>query len=415
MVPIHKEKITPNTFERLEMLWEKYPQFHEKVLFTSLDGLLAEHDSYAEGFDEVRQEYLDNGYDRFLIQLGWSDLPYRMATKELIESSEPMLRNRYVDDFMAQFRDLNTDDKAYFLFPESFVSQYFVILEVCKNAESLYPIKNLFPDESKVHYLAVFDKDNMDDVLLMFHLLYTNASQEVFGGYSLYDYSFPWYQTHLWQDGNVFRSPFLPDRTAKYLGNLPFYHNPVKTVYVRRNVEYIIQSGYFSSELDFFLSLTTQIMPVFQWWYEDLLMYEEKDGFKTDWRLRRTEIRTKLTAEGIIKPKWKNELSLFHTVRKEYPDTLYQYRPDWLGRQSLDLYIPSNRTAIEYQGIQHYMPVDFFGGNEALSQRIELDLQKKQLCLENHVHLIEWPYSLDPTLKNLRSLMNSESHLEEKP
>lgn len=396
------------------MLWGKYPQFHEKNLFTSLDDLLAEHESYCEGFDEVREEYENNGYDHFLIQLGWSDLPFRMATKELIDSVGPMQRNRYVDDFMAQFRDLNTDDKAYFLFQESFVSQYFVILEVCKNAEAIFPIKNLFPDESKVHYLAVFDKENMDDVLLMFHLLYTNPSREVYGVYSLYDYSFPWYQTHLWQDGNVFRSPFLPDLTAKFLGNLPFYHNPVKTVYVRRNIEHIIQSGYFSSELDFFLSLTTQIMPVFQWWYEDLLMYEEKDGFKTDWRLRRTEIRTKLTAEGIIKPKWKNELSLFYTVRKEYPDTLYQYRPEWLGRQSLDLFIPSIQTAIEYQGIQHYMPVDFFGGDEALSQRVELDQQKKQLCLENHVRLIEWPYSLDPTLKNLRSLMNSESHPEGK-
>ena len=71
----------------------------------------------------------------------------------------------------------------------------------------------------------------------------------------------------------------------------------------------------------------------------------------------------------MIRPKWKHELSLFHAVRKRHPDTLYQYRPDWLGRQSLDLYVPSLRTAIEYQGVQHYIPVEFFGGEEALAQR----------------------------------------------
>lgn len=181
-------------------------------------------------------------------------------------------------------------------------------------------------------------------------------------------------------------------------GNVPWYFNPVKTVFVRRNIHHVLEKGYFSSELELFRNLTEIIMPLFQWWYIDLALYEEKDGFKTNWRLERTKIRTKLTAEGIIKPKWKHELSLFHAVRQTYPDTLYQYRPDWLGRQSLDIYIPSIKTAIEYQGIQHYLPVDFFGGEEALLQRQELDQQKKQLCEENHVRLVEWSYDTPPTM-----------------
>ena len=148
-------------------------------------------------------------------------------------------------------------------------------------------------------------------------------------------------------------------------------------------------------------------MPLFQWWYEDLTLYEEKDGIRTNWRMSRTKIRTKLTAEGVIKPKWKHELSLFHAVRELYPDTLYQYRPDWLGRQSLDFYIPSIRTAIEYQGIQHYLPVDFFGGEEALAQRQELDRQKKNLCEENEVRLIEWPYDIPPEAGNIRKILRN--------
>ena len=206
----------------------------------------------------------------------------------------------------------------------------------------------------------------------------------------------------------VLRSPYLPDRLAKYQGNLPYYHNPAKTVYVRRNIEHMLECGYFASELEFFLALTRVIMPFFQWWYTDLSLYEEKDGFRTDWRLERTKIRTNLTAEGVIKPKWKHELTLFHAVRKKHPDTLYQYRPSWLGRQSLDLYVPSLRTAIEYQGVQHYRPIDFFGGEEALTQRQELDIQKRRLCEENNVRLIEWPYSLEPAEKNIRKVFAGE-------
>lgn len=418
--PIHEKTNTDFSFDRLEMLWERYPQYHEMSTFSTMDALLEEHTSWQEDYEDVREEYESKHYDRFLVQLSWSDLPYRYATKTLIEKttptgqhgqfsqsessdqsnqsvqSDPGMENPYVRSFMEQFTGIDTDRNACFLFPESYVSQFFVVMEVCKKAADLRPVKNLFPDEEKIHYLAVFDKRDMDTVLLMFHLLYTNGSGDLFGGYSLYDYSFLWYQTHLQEKGTVLRSPYLPDRLARYQGNLPFCHNPSKTVYVRRNIEHILEAGYFTSELEFFLSLTRTIMPFFQWWYMDLALYEEKDGYRTDWRLARTRIRTKLTADGIIKPKWKHELSLFHAVRKKYPDTLYQYRPAWLGRQSLDLYIPSLRTAIEYQGIQHFHPVDFFGGEEALLARQELDRQKRRLCEENDVRLIEWPYDLEP-------------------
>ncbi len=440
--PIHEKIKTDYSFDRLEMLWERYPRYHDMSTFSTMDALLEEHTSWQEDFEDVREEYESNHYERFLVQLSWADLPYRYATKKMIEKSQRsgrpgqpdqpqqsrqsgLLRksdqpdqsnqsdsgkengienskeNPYVEAFMGQFTGIDTDRNACFLFPESFVSQYFVVMEVCKKAADLRPVRNLFPDEEKLHYLAVFDKKDMDTVLLMFHLLYTNGSGDLFGGYSLYDYPFLWYQTHLQEEGTVLRSPYLPDRLARYQGNLPFCHNPAKTVYVRRNIEHILEEGYFSSELELFLSLTRTIMPFFQWWYMDLALYEEKDGYRTDWRLARTEIRTQLTADGIIKPKWKHELTLFHAIRKKYPDTLYQYRPAWLGRQSLDLYIPSLRTAIEYQGIQHFHPVEFFGGEEALLARQELDQQKRRLCGENKVRLIEWPYDLEPVDKNV--------------
>ena len=51
------------------------------------------------------------------------------------------------------------------------------------------------------------------------------------------------------------------------------------------------------------------------------------------------------------------------------------------------------------------MPVVFFGGEEALAQRQELDLQKRRLCKENDVGLIEWPYDLEPTDKNITKVL----------
>ena len=393
------------------MLWKRYPHYHESKPFSTLEALLEEHESYRKDFEDVREEYEANHYEKFLVQLSWADLPFRYAAGKMIRASGTLPVNPYVEQFLGQFGEPDTDRKAYFLFPESCVSQFFVIAEVCKRAEAFHPIRNLFPDEEKMHYLAVFDKQNMDDVLLMFHLLYTNPSEDLFGGYSLYDYSLPWYQNHLWENETVLRSPYLPDRIAKYLGVLPYYHNPAKTVYVRRNIRHMLECGYFSSELELFRNLTEVIMPFFQWWYTDLALYEEKDGFRTNWRMERTRIRTKLTAEGTIRPKWKHELTLFHIVRKSYPDTLYQYRPEWLGRQSLDLYIPSLRTAIEFQGIQHYLPIEFFGGEEALTQRQELDRQKKTLCTENKVCLIEWPYSVPPTEENLEKTLKEQREM----
>lgn len=263
--PIHKKPEDVFSFDRLDMLWERYPQYHEMTTFSTLEELLEEHEAYRKDFDGLREEYISNHYERFLIQLSWSDLSYRHASRKLIESAPPFAGNPYVEAFMEQFTGLDTDHKACFLFPESYISQFFVITEVCRRAEAFRPIRSLLPDEERPHYLAVFDKRNMDDILLMFHLLYGGTSQDLYGGYSLYEYPLPWYQNHLRENGTVLRSPYLPDRLAKYQGALPFYHNPAKTVYVRRNIAHILECGYFSSELEFFLNLTRIIMPFFQW------------------------------------------------------------------------------------------------------------------------------------------------------
>lgn len=47
---------------------------------------------------------------------------------------------------------------------------------------------------------------------------------------------------------------------------------------------------------------------------------------------------------------------------------------------------------IEYQGKQHYEPVEHFGGESGLLLRKEYDKKKKEYCRINHIPLIEIPY-----------------------
>lgn len=117
-------------------------------------------------------------------------------------------------------------------------------------------------------------------------------------------------------------------------------------------------------------------------------------------------IYKELLLSGKVNSKWKNEMDLFKLVSKYYPDSMYQYRTDWLDRQSLDIFIPSLKIGIEYQGIQHYEPISFFGGEEALLYRQKLDDLKAEKCKENGVRLIHWHYQDIITKRNLTNKIN---------
>lgn len=86
-----------------------------------------------------------------------------------------------------------------------------------------------------------------------------------------------------------------------------------------------------------------------------------------------------------------NESILFVKLKEHFSDykVISQGRPEWLGRQSLDIYFPEYNIGIEYQGIQHFKPVEYFGGQTTYIKRMLLDEQKKRFCKINNCHLIE--------------------------
>ena len=65
-----------------------------------------------------------------------------------------------------------------------------------------------------------------------------------------------------------------------------------------------------------------------------------------------------------------------------------QKKFDWLGRQSLDIYVPSVNIGIECQGLQHFKPINYFGGIEGFKKRVKLDKLKKELCDANGINLL---------------------------
>lgn len=130
--------------------------------------------------------------------------------------------------------------------------------------------------------------------------------------------------------------------------------------------------------------------------YQNLTLTYGKEQTK-----KRTNVYSQLILQGQTSPKWKSEAQLFALVAGLYPDAIYQYRAEWLHMQSLDIYIPSLSIGIEYQGVQHYRPIEHFGGEEHFRHQQDNDRKKKELCSKNGVTLIEWPYTENISETNL--------------
>ena len=71
----------------------------------------------------------------------------------------------------------------------------------------------------------------------------------------------------------------------------------------------------------------------------------------------------------------------------------YQKKFKWLGRQTLDFYLPRYNIAIECQGDQHYKPVDFGGKGKEWAKKLfektkKLDRIKLNKVKENNIRML---------------------------
>jgi hypothetical protein len=125
-------------------------------------------------------------------------------------------------------------------------------------------------------------------------------------------------------------------------------------------------------------------------------------------KLREIESNIRVNKGFNIVGSYTNESILFIKIKETYLDykVISQGSPNWLGRQRIDIYFPELNIGIEYQGDQHFYPIQFFGGDEGLEQRKILDNRKVKLCIANDCKLfiVDKNYSFD----NLKSQIDLE-------
>jgi hypothetical protein len=108
-----------------------------------------------------------------------------------------------------------------------------------------------------------------------------------------------------------------------------------------------------------------------------------------------------------------SEISLYRLVKKHYADACHEHNPTWLGRQRFDIYVPSLRIAIEYNGPQHYQAIELFGGANGLRETKRRDERKRQLALENGVTVYEWPYTRNVSESEVEQFLKEFQNLND--
>lgn len=96
---------------------------------------------------------------------------------------------------------------------------------------------------------------------------------------------------------------------------------------------------------------------------------------------------------------------------------IFQHKfPNCKNQQPLpfDFYLPTYNACIEYDGIQHFEPVEIFGGTEAFEYTKNNDAIKNQYCKDNKITLLRIKYDkdiflvLDNFFKNIKDRTEGE-------
>lgn len=112
---------------------------------------------------------------------------------------------------------------------------------------------------------------------------------------------------------------------------------------------------------------------------------------------------------------WQSERDLVRIVRSLFGDLTVkvQASPKWLSPQRLDIFVPLHKLAIEYQGAQHFVPVELFGGEEGLHANKRRDARKARLCKKHGITLIcirhDDDITHDAIKQRLRRFLNIET------
>lgn len=191
--------------------------------------------------------------------------------------------------------------------------------------------------------------------------------------------------------GDLYKSPLYTRNTLK---KYPVYNNIIKNWKDSENDNY----RYYMNPEDTVRPILKALSYCVFYDKHKRNFYHEDSDFREDEKMMKI-IRQDLKEKYIGNEKWINQFNLYKNTKNIFKDTdikiIREYSPKFLGLQRLDIYFEfdDKKVAFEYQGKQHYEPIDFFGGVSAFEKRKKLDERKKAKCKRNSINLIEFKYT----------------------
>lgn len=124
------------------------------------------------------------------------------------------------------------------------------------------------------------------------------------------------------------------------------------------------------------------------------------------WKAKPGNIKTGTRCPKCMRKESHGERAIKEWLIKHNIDFIQEYSIDCDGyrEQRINFYIPKKNLAIEYNGIQHYEPIEHFGGEKEFLKTQERDERKKRFCSQNNIDLLIIKYT---DYKNINKILSS--------
>lgn len=322
--------------QRFERILNNIYRLWRKGMFR--EAAVLAKDAYENNpLDSGLRAHLSTGAYFHSLLLAGEFSEYLQARRSGFGSCWPDLKDPYLNIILLAGDKLRPEDIPYW--GENFVSthpqevQKYISLKL-EEFEKLYG-KDVLRYVTNLHNTEVYPKEEALDLLFVLHWRYDNG-----------EYRIPLKHFYPWeQDGTIFK---VLQRSVinKYLGRI-----------------YLISD-----------------QPEFQTFKLRLMGKDPREGEN----LVRKFVGVPPVGEG-----WISQQEVFVTLQKAFAPlkVLAEASPPFLGGLRYDIYIPELHLAVEYQGIQHFKPVERFGGEKGLRAIKERDMQKAKLSALNGIKI----------------------------
>lgn len=294
------------------------------------------------------------------------------------------MRNNFFNNLKTNFKKVPHWmiflEKLYFKYYNSDAEPFtlYIIHDLMKFSVISNNIESFFYWFEKLKKCSIFTYREYNHCYLSIKFIYhypINQGIELLGGYSINDLKISqWGKKHLNELFNEVNNTFSARQTPYILDSLINKDNNIKcdSEYSDTNILYYHLEKYAN-----IYSFDLYSNELYYKYVMDLCR-EAENNLRIKYNMCKI-------GEG-----WVEETNLYTKLCSFFPelDIIHHYKAKWLEKQHIDIFIKDINTAIEYQGEQHYKPVERFGGAAALKTNIKRDNIKLHKCLQNKIILI---------------------------